>query len=157
MIYFECYSDQAFLTSLGIPAKNLDHSFNKGNVCNKLQKSVNAIGLADEDPNEAQPRFIRELIQAKRIIHEDVHLILFLDTQTNNRLIIIRPNIEAWAIRLAKDLKIKLEDFTLANDEFKLHAQLGFAKNQRKLESFKMFFKEASKHPAILKVREFIS
>ena len=90
MIYFECYSDQAFLTGIGIPSKNMEHSFSKGNVCNKLQKNLSSIGLVDEDPNEIQPKFIRYLIEAQRIVYEDQYLTLFSDPKTKNKLILIR-------------------------------------------------------------------
>jgi len=158
MIYFECYSDQAFLHSLGVTSKNMDHSFSKGNVCNKLQRSTNSIGLVDEDPGETQPSFIRYLIEAQRIVYNDQYLILFSDPKTQNRLILIRPNIEAWSIRIAKDLEIDLSSssFNLSSNEDELHELLGFARNHRMLESFKNFFIGASKHPAIIRIKDFI-
>ena len=156
MIYFECYSDQAFLTGIGIPSKNMEHSFSKGNVCNKLQKNLSSIGLVDEDPNEIQPKFIRYLIEAQRIVYEDQYLTLFSDPKTKNKLILIRPNIEAWSIRIAQELKIDLKKNNLSNNEDELHELLGFSKNRYELNSFMDFFKDASKHPSIVKVREFI-
>lgn len=156
MIYFECYSDQAFLTGVGILSKNTEHSFSKGNVCNKLQKNHSSIGLADEDPNEIQPRFIKYLVEAQRKFYEDQYLIFFSDPKTNNKLILIRPNIEAWSIRIANELKIDLEAFGLSSDHRKLHARLGFAKNHRELESFSNFFRNAAMHSSIVKIKEFI-
>ncbi len=158
MIYFECYSDQAFLQSLGLSAKQLDHSFSKGNVCNKLEKNSNSIGFADEDPKEFQPKFIRELIQSKRMVYEDLYLILFDIPKTENKLVLIRPNIEAWSIRIAQELKIDLtsSQYRLSNNEEELHEMLGFARNKRKLTALKNFFTNSTNHSSILKIKEFI-
>jgi predicted RNA-binding protein len=159
MIYFECYSDEVFLLSLGVPSKNIQHSFSKGNVCNKLQRDRNSVGLVDEDPNEAQPHFIEDLLKSQRIVYKDLNLIFLLDKTANNKLILIRPNIEAWSIKIAIDLKIDLRssEYHLSSKESELHELLSFSKNQRKLSSFKTFLKDASAHPSILKVKDFIN
>ncbi|MBY0435335.1 MAG: hypothetical protein K2U26_14605 [Cyclobacteriaceae bacterium] len=159
MIYFECYSDEAFLLSLGVPSKSIEHSFSKENVCNKLRRDKNSVGLVDEDPNEAQPHFIEDLINSQRIAYKDSNLIFLLDKNADNKLVLIRPNIEAWSIEVARDLKIDLtsSDYNLSNKESKLHELLSFAKNQKQLASFKKFFGHASNHPSIAKIKEFIS
>ena len=156
MIYFECYSDQAFLTGIGVSLKNTEHSFSKGNVCNKLQKNNGSIGLADEDPGEIQPRFIRYLTEAQRIVYKDQYLILFSDPKTKNRLILIRPNIEGWTIRIAQELKIDLNALSLPTDENGLHEALGFAKNQNQLKSFKELFTLVAAHPSVVRIKEFV-
>jgi hypothetical protein len=159
MIYFECYSDQTFLRSLEIPKRITDHSLNKGNVCNKLQRNTNSIGLVDEDPFEAQPLYIRNLLMSKRIVHEDQYVILFFEPKPNNKLILIRPNIERWSIRIAMELGVDLSEprFALSNDERELHEMLGFSKNHKKLDKFCEFFKLVSKHDSISRIKDFIN
>jgi hypothetical protein len=159
MIYFECYSDEAFLLSLGLSSKSMQHSFSKGNVCNKLQRDRNSVGLVDEDPNEAQPHFITDLLKNKRFVYKDQNLIFLQDIDLNNKLILIRPNIEAWSIKIAKDLKIDLRSsrYKLSNKESELHELLSFSRNQKELSSFKTFLRDASAHLSIFKVKEFIN
>ena len=159
MIYFECYSDQAFLRSLDFSRKDIDHSFSKGNVCNKLQKTTDSVGLTDEDPTETQPRYISLLMQSGTKIYEDQYLVFLKDQVKRNKLILVRPNIEAWALRIAKDLKLDLSSvaFQLSNNESELHEILGFSRNHKKLENFSAFFKKASTHSSISKIKDFIA
>jgi hypothetical protein len=159
MIYFECYSDEAFLRGLEIPSKRMEHAFSKGNVCNKLQRDTHSVGIVDEDPNDAQPHLIQSLFQSQKVTFKNQDLILAYDNRTDNKLILIRPNIEKWAIKIAHQLKINLnaKPYLLSDVENELHGLLGFAKNKRKLESFTDFFKDASSHPSIIKIREILN
>ena len=61
MIYVECDTDVALVKNLDIPKKEIIHAGNKGNVCNRLRKTKNSIGLIDEDPQSGQPRYIKNL------------------------------------------------------------------------------------------------
>jgi hypothetical protein len=158
MIYFECYSDETFLSSLGVIAKDLDHSFSKGNVCNKLDRSLNCVGLVDEDPNEPQPRFIQEIFNQNRVTFKDKNLIFCFDKRTSNKLVLIRPNIEVWSVKIAQDLKIDLEKkpYQLSSNSNRLHEVLAFSRNIKKFAAFKQFFVDSKNHHSIVQVKEFI-
>ncbi len=158
MIYFECYSDETFLSSLGVIAKDLDHSFSKGNVCNKLDRSLNCVGLVDEDPNEPQPRFIQEIFNQNRVTFKDKNLIFCFDKRTSNKLVLIRPNIEVWSVKIAQDLKIDLEKkpYQLSSNSNRLHEMLAFSRNIKKFAAFKQFFVDSKNHHSIVQVKEFI-
>jgi hypothetical protein len=158
MIYFECYSDETFLSSLGVIAKDLDHSFSKGNVCNKLDRSLNCVGLVDEDPNEPQPRFIQEIFNQNRVTFKDKNLIFCFDKRTSNKLVLIRPNIEVWSVKIAQDLKIDLEKkpYQLSSNSNRLHEMLAFSRNIKKFAAFKQFFVDSKNHHSIVQIKEFI-
>jgi hypothetical protein len=158
MIYFECYSDETFLSSLGVTSKDLDHSFSKGNVCNKLDRSLNCVGLVDEDPNEPQPRFIQEIFNQNRVTFKDKNLIFCFDKRTSNKLVLIRPNIEVWSVKIAQDLKIDLEKkpYQLSSNSNRLHEMLAFSRNKKKFAAFKQFFVDSKNHHSIVQVKEFI-
>lgn len=159
MIYFECYSDETFLSSLGINSKDLDHSFSKGNVCNKLQRSFANVGVVDEDPREPQPHYIQNLFSQSKITFKDQNLIFCFDGKNSNKLIIIRPNLEGWATRIADELKIDLvkNPYRLSSNPTILHEMLAFSKNKKNFASFKQFFIDAQNHESIAKIKKFIS
>jgi hypothetical protein len=117
MIYLECNPDKALVRSLGIPRKDIRHSFSKGNVCNDLSKNTGVIGLVDEDPGSPQPLYLKKLkqIEAK---HE---MKLLHDEKANNYVVVLCPNLEGWIIKAAREANINLSEYDMSDEVSSLH------------------------------------
>ena len=99
MIYLECNSDRALVSALGIPKREMIHAHSKGNLCNRLAKSRDCIGLVDEDPESRQPTYIGKLHTQGR--WDDV--VLLHDKLSNNNLVMLCPRLEEWVLKAAKE------------------------------------------------------
>jgi hypothetical protein len=117
MYFVECNPDKALLCTLGISKKQVIHSYGKGNVCNRLKKTSNAIGLVDEDPKSAQPSYIKtlELIDTKDEIK------LYFDSKTDNRLILLCPRLEDWIVLAARSANKDITKYGLPDNANVLH------------------------------------
>lgn len=117
MYYVECNPDKALLCTLSISKKQVIHSYSKGNVCRRLQKTANAIGLVDEDPKSAQPSYIKtlELIDTKDRIK------LYFDSKTDNQLIMLCPRLEDWIVLAARSANKDIMKYGLPNNANALH------------------------------------
>ena len=117
MYYVECNPDKALLCTLGISKKQVIHSFGKGNVCNRLKKTSNAIGLVDEDPKSAQPSYIKtlELVDTKDEIK------LYFDSKTDNRLIMLCPRLEDWIVFAVRSANKDIMKYGLPDNANALH------------------------------------
>ncbi len=80
LLYVECHPDTVLVRTLGIPKREIRHVHSKGNVCNRLSKSRDSVGLIDEDPNSAQPNYLKTL----KLVEEKHDLRLLAD-KNNNR------------------------------------------------------------------------
>lgn len=137
MTYFECYADECLLKCLGFNSKELrgGHSFGRSKVCRKLSKTSNSWGLIDEDPNASRDSYLKHLFSLNPI-YEDVQLLCSKDKKRNNKIIVLRPNLEAWTLKLAMEEGVDLaKEYGLPSDWKGLHEVLGLQKNFQKRES----------------------
>lgn len=156
MTFFECYADEILLKHLGFSKRNTEHSFGRSSVCFKLSKSSSSIGLIDEDPNSPKEPYLKYLYTLQPA-YEDEYLICFNDKKQVNKLIVIRPNLEEWSLRLARDKQIDLvKQYNLSNNVKKLHEDLMLSKNLKKFQSFGKFLSDISDHTALVKIKELI-
>jgi hypothetical protein len=157
MIFFECYADESLLRVIGMDGKSLrgGHSFGRSNVSRKLRKWPNSLALIDEDPNAAKDSFLKDLYSLVAIYSDDYIQVLF-HKAGNSKVIVLRPDLEGFAIRLAKDKGIDLkEKYKLSMNKSELHDLLRIEKNSTARKKFAEFIKEVSDHKAILKIKEF--
>lgn len=133
MLYVECHPDTTLVRTLGIPKREIRHVHSKGNVCNRLSKNKDSIGLVDEDPDSAQPNYLKTL----ELIEERHGLRLLSDNRNNNRVIVICPTLEAWIIAASREAGINLSRFGLPEDPHKLHKDINL-----KLDKFEQLIKE---------------
>jgi len=117
MYYVECNPDKALLCTLGISKKQVIHSFGKGNVCNRLKKTSNAIGLVDEDPKSAQPSYIKTLELTN--IKDEIKL--YFDSKTDNQLIMLCPRLEEWIVLAARSANKDIMKYGLPDNANELH------------------------------------
>jgi hypothetical protein len=117
MIFVECDPDKALLRTLGVPRKKINHSGNKGNICNKLAKSKRCKGLVDEDPTSTQPSYIGKL----KLLSAENNIKLLYDKKGDNHLIVLCPRLEEWILFAAKEAGVGIDDFGLPNQAKRLH------------------------------------
>jgi 2'-5' RNA ligase len=91
------------------------------------------MGLIDEDPNTAQPNYLRTL----KLIEEGYDLKFLLDNKNNNRVIVVCPTLEGWIIATSREVGISLEKFNLPNDPYRLHKHINL-----NLDKFKQLIME---------------
>lgn len=123
MVYVECYADKALVNSLGIGEKKIVHAGGKSNVCKRLKRDTDSIGLVDEDPRSAQPSYIKSTQ-----LHQEctsLNIKLWLDRKRRNRIIMLCPRLEEWIIKAVKDAGQKMGDFGVSNNPYVLHSELG--------------------------------
>ena len=157
MIYLECYADEALVKSFGITSKKIKHAFSKGEVCNMLRKTNDNIGIVDEDPNAGKSSYEKQMLQ--RIIYEDEKLIFCEDTNSGNRLILIRPRLEEFILRIAMENRFSLESYRLSSAPKRLHDELMFRRNQQKFGELNKLLTDllSKKDKTLVKLREFIT
>jgi hypothetical protein len=78
------------------------------------------IGLVDEDPASAQPRYFDGL----KFISEEHDIRQLGDLARNNSLIVLRPRLEEWLVRTADLAGISLPDFGLSERPNELHREI---------------------------------
>jgi hypothetical protein len=158
MTYYECYADESVLKFLGFTSSELKggHSFGRSRVSAKLKKETRSLGVIDEDPGSAKDSYLNYLFHLKPI-YLDEYLRVVVDAKTQNKLVVIRPNLEAWSVRLAQEKRIDLKShYNLENDWRKLHDVLRIEKNEIKRHKFIQFISDIFDHKAITTLRQFI-
>ncbi len=107
MIFVECDADKTLLTSLGIQSQQICHVFSKGNVCNRLRKNKNCLGLVDEDPDSGQPQYLGTLT-----LDSHDHGVKVLNDKNNQyKIIILCPRLEGWIVAAAKQAEVNLATY----------------------------------------------
>ena len=120
MIFLECNPDEALVMTLGITRKEVRHEDDKGEVCKKVARNSSVKGLIEEDPEIAQPKYIRGLE-----LKEEKHQIkLFYDRKTDNSIIMICPKLETWIILVCQRAKLDITKFGLPDKPNQLHKVL---------------------------------
>lgn len=113
----ECKPDYVLVKKVAnIPRKKVIHAGNKAEVCKRLRKRSNCIGLVDEDPGSGQPCYLKEMNKEKEL----GDLKVFSD-KNGNRLIMLCPRLEAWILRNAAEANVDVKRYNLPDDDVKLH------------------------------------
>lgn len=159
MTFFECYPDESLLKYLAFNAKALSggHSFGRSNVARKLNHTTNSLALVDEDPNSAKDSYLKYLFSLKPH-YNDKYLLCFKDPRKGNILVVVRPNLEAWAIKLAQEKRIDLgsKKYALSMNESVLHNLLTPKANISQRTKFTDFMKDISDHPSIINLKKLV-
>lgn len=117
MIFVECNADKTLLTALGIQPQEICHVFSKGNVCNRLRKNKNCIGLVDEDPDSGQPQYLGTL----SLVSDNNAVKVLNDQHNQNYLIVLCPRLEDWIVAAAKQANVDLAVHNLPANGNALH------------------------------------
>lgn len=155
MIYFECFADEILLLQLGFTKKELEHSFGRSRVCGKLFKDNDSIGFVDEDPGTPREKYLK-LFYSSPIVYEDKHILCFRHKKANNRIFILKPDLETLVVNIARELGIDLVNYNLSNTAYGIKNEIKFAKSIKKLDSFRKLVSDISTHHTLQKVQELI-
>ena len=158
MTFFECYADESLLKSFGLTSKELTggHSFGRSKVSQRLKRSSDSVGLIDEDPGASRDQYLNHLFQLKPD-YQDNNLTCISDRKLRNRLIVIRPNLESWTVKLAIEKNLDLANlYGLSMQPSKLHEILAPKENSKARDNLKQFINDVSSHQSIIKLREFL-
>lgn len=135
VVFVECNPDKLLLQKIGVPKRKIIHAGSKSEVCKRLGKSVNSVGVVDEDPFSIQPRYIKKLKTIES--SQELGLRLLLDKENNNFVIILSPRLEEWIIEASKEVKISMDKYGLPGDGNKLHRVIN-----NNLDKFERFLDE---------------
>ncbi len=124
MIHLECYNDQILVQAFGFVKKSITHSGDKGKVCNDLNDSIDSIGLIDEDPDSAQPKYVNKC----EIIKSELDIVIRLHKKKKNILIILCPRLEEWVLQTARESHVDITQYNLPDNPKELHS---ISKQQR--------------------------
>ncbi len=142
MIFVECNADKTLLTALGIRSQEICHVFSKGNVCNRLRKNKNCIGLVDEDPGSGQPQYMETLTL---VSHENAVRVLH-DKNNQNNVVVLCPRLEDWIVDAAKQAELNLANYHLPANGNALHKVVN-----TRLDEFEKLIKDMKPASQMLK------
>lgn len=121
-LHLECDADEQVALSLGVTRRAISHQGGRGEVCNKLKKGKDLLGMVDEDP-QARPTEYMRTLPAQSFEHG---VRVLTDTQRNNRLLILCPKLENWLVKAAHDAALRLSEFGLPDNAHALHGVSNF-------------------------------
>ena len=142
-ILVECKPDYCLVKILtGVSKKHIDHAGNNVKIIKKLLKTKNAIGLIDEDPGKSKPKDFRKFSLSKDFYEYGFSIYKPNNPKNKNLLIILKPRLEEWFLRISKKNKLCLEDYGLSQNPNRLHKIINanlkkFEKALRKLLELK--------------------
>ncbi|MFN8353287.1 MAG: hypothetical protein U0Y10_02470 [Spirosomataceae bacterium] len=118
-VIVEGIPDAALMKVFGFTTKQIIKEGSKGNVCNRLEKSTQMLGMVDEDPTSAgQPKYLKSLT----LTDERYEIKTYFDSQRQNKLIVLCPNLEEWLLNVVRKEKVELDKlFGLPTSAQKLH------------------------------------
>ena len=116
-IYLERKPDEVLVKALGFLRKVVNHHNDRGRVCDKSEKEIEAIGLIDEDPGSSHPTYLKSLIAVET--KHDVRLLK--DANRGHILIVIQPRPEEWILTLAAKQQVDVKQFGLPDKPERLH------------------------------------
>lgn len=119
----ECKADFALVLSIAnIPKREVQHESCKGEVCNRLAKRSRSTGVIDEDPSATQPGYLkRAMVKSDLTAHG---LKVLYDGSNHNTVIVLRPRLEDWVLRAAREAGIDVKKYGLPEDAAPLHRHI---------------------------------
>jgi hypothetical protein len=132
MIFVECDPDFVLAKSL-TRGKEVEHSFGKSKVCDKLEELKHCTGMLDEDPKSAQHPYINKLQKSelkKEIPEHDLKVLH--DKKNNNQVILLCPRLEEWILKAVQAENMEIGKYYLPEKPSKLHDALTFGHERNK-------------------------
>lgn len=102
-IALECYPDETLVKTLGYVRKQIYHQNSKGGVINFLKKNPGSVGIVDEDPGSANPSYMSEF---EKVGESKFDLEFHRIEKENTNLIVIRPKLENWILKYARNANV---------------------------------------------------
>jgi hypothetical protein len=117
-IVVECNPDEALVKILGYTRKMITHQPSKGQVINYLQKNPSALGIVDEDPDSARPSYFSKFTMET---NDQFGIESYYISKLGTRLIVIKPRLEEWVLRQAKEVMIDVKQHSFIDNGNELH------------------------------------
>jgi len=120
-IFVECNVDgeviKFVLRKIGISESFVEHERGKNRVVKKTINSPRSIGLIDEDPWAIMPKEMKELKEESKdsSLYRILQIAVYY-SEKHSRIIMLKPRIEEWLIRLCKLSKIDYTKYGLPSD-----------------------------------------
>ena len=120
-IFVECYVDKEviefILRKIGINKPYVEHARGKNRVIKKTINSPRSIGLIDEDPWAVIPKEMNELKEESKdnSLYKALQIAVYHSKECS-KIIMLKPRIEEWLIRLCKLSKIDYTKYGLPPD-----------------------------------------
>jgi len=126
MYLVECKPDAILIRSLTLASrKEIEHSGNKSHLLKKLTENyTNSKGMIDEDPGRIQPAPLQKFKEEQDLTIYDLRIMH--QATRNNMLIILRPTLEDWILKAAREANIDPKEYNLPNESIGLHGQINF-------------------------------
>jgi hypothetical protein len=118
--HVECNADENQLRYISIAKKQIKHHHDKFALIKYLKKSVGFIAIIDEDPQAAS----ENIFDACELVSDAENLIEYKYTKNKHKIIVIRPQLEGWLLKQAKQVKLDLKDIGLPKSFSGLHGLL---------------------------------
>ncbi len=120
-LFVECKPDETLAIALGISKRDLVHAGNRAGVCAQVSRRSGTTGMVDEDPGTAPQHYMKSL--EEKPVEHDIRVLV--DSQRQNRLVVICPRLEDWLVQSAKSGGLKMTDFGFESDNGRhLHREI---------------------------------
>ncbi|MBU6408839.1 MAG: hypothetical protein KGR98_00500 [Verrucomicrobia bacterium] len=120
-LFVECKPDETLAFALGVPRNDIEHANDIGRVCKQLSKRENTIGMVDEDPGSAKPPYFNSFKEQSR----EHGIRVLLDSQKNNRMIVLSPRLEEWLVQTTKSAGLRMTEHGFNGENgSRLHAEI---------------------------------
>lgn len=117
MIYIECDADEKLVRELGFGRHQFIHEGGKFELCKKLQRNKNGVGLIEDDKGESNPTYLLKCA----LIEEGNDIRIYLDKRSSNRLIVLVNDLEDWILKVARKNYIDVVNFGLEPTRNRMH------------------------------------
>ncbi len=149
MIFIECDADEVLVQELGFTRKQFNHEGGKYEICKRIIKLKNSIGLIEYDDGKTHPLY---LTNHCLLTKEKLGVETYFDRVRDNKLIVIHNDLEGWIISITQKMGIDVErDFGLSNKRHQMHKEM-----PGRLNSFRKLVKHlvASTAPEMMYLKE---
>jgi hypothetical protein len=141
----ECHGDTRLLIFLKVLEKNINHAEGIHRVAKAMENQQKQfhkilIGLVDNDKKNT-PRYFDDFIELK----SEQNIILKQKPETNQYLLVLCPELEAWVLENARSVHINPTDFDLPADPKIMHDRVTQLTTVKDNENFTNFIKVIKK------------
>ena len=120
MIYVECKPDALLVGALtNLPKREIVHELKaKYEILGRISRGSHLRAMIDEDPGANQPAYLRRMRVLQDLPESGLRL---LGDEASNRVIVLRPRLEEWVIRAARETGLDMDRYGLPSEGRKLH------------------------------------
>jgi hypothetical protein len=122
MIYIECDADEVLIRELGFGRKQFIHEGGKFEICNRLQKVQDSIGLIEYDSGQSNPPYLNKCTLLEKSQKNGIEI--YLHKNSGNKLLVIHNDLEDWIIKISNSNGVNVSDFGLEDNRDRMHRMM---------------------------------